>query len=95
LTERDPELTVRAAQLASLAADSMDRTSAARHLVSALPLVPWYLMKDAEGALVRLKPESIPPVEEELNRRSSKPPVTRAADEILRLLLRVELKLRT
>jgi len=95
LGERDPELLVRGAQLAATAGGSEDRSTAARRLVSVLPLVPWYRMNDAEEALVRLKPESIPPVEEERNRRSAKPPAARAADEILRFLLRVELKIRT
>ena len=95
LGERDAELLVRTAQLASAAAERGDRAEAARVLVAALPLAPWYVLKDAEATLLALRPESIPPLREELKLRSSNPPAVRAADEVLRILLRVELKLRT
>jgi len=90
LEEHDPELLVRLAQMAASAADQADRTRAAAALVNALPTAPWFVWKDAELALVALAPQSLAPVAAELDRRSSQPPLARAADEVLRMLLRIK-----
>ena len=94
LTERDPELLGRLAQIAPSVADPRDRASAARGLVSSLARLPWFVWKEAEEALVALAPESVLPIDAEVSRRLSNPPVTRAGDEILRMLLRLKTKLR-
>ena len=94
LAEDDPEILVRMAAIASTGADSTDRSQAARRLVQILPRVPWHASKDAEQALLALSSESAAPVIAERQRRSSAPAGTRAADEVLRVLLRLEEKLR-
>jgi hypothetical protein len=94
LAERDPELLCRLAQIASSVADAPDRASAAVGLVSVLARLPWFVWKEAEEALVALAPESAPPIDAELSRRLSNPPLARAGDEILRMLLRLKPKLR-
>jgi len=95
LAERDPELLCRIAQIASSVGDDPgDRASAAGDLVSSLARLPWFVWKEAEEALVALAPESVPPIDAEVSRRLSNPPVTRAGDEILRMLLRLKTKLR-
>jgi len=90
LVERDPELLARLAQIASSVADSRDRASMAAGLVSALARLPWFVWKDAEEALVALAPESVSAIDAELSRRSSNPPLARAGDEVLRMLLRLK-----
>jgi hypothetical protein len=90
LAERDPELLVRLAQIASSVADPDDRARAAVGLVGALARLPWFVWKEAEAALVALAPESVPAMDAELSRRSSSPPLVRAGDEVLRMLLRVK-----
>jgi len=92
LAERDPELLVRIARITAAVADSADRFTAARKLVGVLAGLPWYLIKETETALEALAPESLLPIEAELERRASNP--TRAGDEVFRLLLRLEEKLR-
>ena len=94
LTEGDAEIVVRIAQLAAAVTGSEDRARAASALVQVLPAVPWHAAKDAEEALLALAPESVPPVAAERQRRSAKPATVRAGDEVLRLLLRLEVKLR-
>jgi len=94
LAERDPELVARLAQIASSIANQHDRVSAAVGLVAALGSLPWFVRKEAEEALVALAPESLQAIEAELFRRSSKPRLTRARDEVLRTLLRVKATLR-
>jgi len=94
LAEQDPELLGRLAQIAASVEDPVDRASAAGSLVTALARLPWFVWKEAEEALVALAPESVPPIDAEVSRRLSNPPVTRAGDEILRMLLRVQMKLR-
>jgi hypothetical protein len=93
LAERDPELLVRLAQLASSAADTRDRAFAAAGLVGVLPRLPWFVWKEAEEALVALVPESVPAMDVELGRRLSNPPLVRAGDEVLRMLLRLKTRL--
>ncbi|MGO9262356.1 MAG: hypothetical protein ACLQU1_39650 [Bryobacteraceae bacterium] len=90
LAERDPELLVRLAQIASSVADAHDRACAAVGLVGVLARLPWFVRKEAEAALVALAPESVPAMDAELSRRSSNPPPVRAGDEVLRMLLRVK-----
>jgi hypothetical protein len=94
LAERDPELLARLAQIASGAANPPDRVSAAARLVGVLGCLPWFVWKEAEEALVALAPESVPAIDAELFRRSSKPPPMRARDEVLRTLLRLKTTLR-
>jgi hypothetical protein len=90
LAERDPELLVRLAQIASSAADICDRAFAAAGLVSVLPRLPWFVWKQAEEALLALAPESVPAIDAEFGRRLSNPPLVRAGDEVLRMLLRLK-----
>ncbi|MGP8244889.1 MAG: HEAT repeat domain-containing protein [Bryobacteraceae bacterium] len=94
LAERDPELVARAARIASSAANAQDRVSAAESLVRVLGHLPWYVWKDAEEALAALAPQSLAAIDTELIRRSSKPPLVRARDEVLRTLLRLNATLR-
>jgi hypothetical protein len=94
LAERDPELLARLAQIASAVANPRDRVFAAVGLVSVLGRLPWFVWEEAEEALVALAPESVPAIDAELLRRSSKPPLVRARDEVLRTLLRIKTKLR-
>jgi hypothetical protein len=94
LAERDPESIARLAQIASSIADPSGRVRAAVGLVAALGHLPWFVWKEAEEALVALAPESVPAVDGELLRRSSKPPSVRAGDEVFRMLLRVKTALR-
>jgi len=94
LAERDPELLARLAQIASAAANPPDRVSAASRLVGVLGRLPWFVWKEAEEALVALAPDSVPAIDAELIRRSSKPPLVRARDEVLRTLLRLKPTLR-
>ena len=94
LAERDPELVARLAQIASSITNPGDRVSVALGLVAALGHLPWFVWKDAEEALVALAPESVPAIDAELFRRSSKAPLVRAGDEILRMLSRVKTTLR-
>jgi len=93
LDEQDPGFLVSAARIAARAANTRDRAAAAAALVEKLPGVPWYAWKDAEEALVALGPESAPLIEAELSRRAARPPIVRAADEVLRMLLRLKGKL--
>jgi len=92
LDARDPEVLVRIARITAAVADSADRFTVARKLVGILARLPWYLIKEAETTLEALGPESLLPVEAELERRASNS--RRAADEVFRLLLRLEDKLR-
>jgi hypothetical protein len=95
LAERDPELVARLAQIASSIANPNDRVSVAVGLVAALGRrLPWFVWKEAEEALVALAPESVPAIDAELFLRSSKPPLVRARDEVLRTLVRVKTTLR-
>ena len=94
LAERDPELLARLAQIASSVANPSDRVSVAVGLVAALGRMPWFVWKEAEEALLALAPDSIPAIDAELFRRSSKAPLARAADEVLRTLLRLKTMLR-
>lgn len=94
LAECDPELVARLAQIASSVADSEDRTSVAVGLVAALGHLPWFVWKEAEEALAALAPESVPPIDAEVFRRSSKPQLARARDEVLRMLQRLKKALR-
>ena len=94
LAEHDPEILVRIAIIASTAANSADRSQAASRLLEVLPRIPWHASKDAEQALLALNPESVAPLTTERHRRSSASAGTRAADEVLRMLLRLEEKLR-
>jgi hypothetical protein len=94
LAECDPELVARLAQIASSVADSCDRASVSGALVGALPHLPWFVWKEAEEALVALAPESVPAMNAELSRRLSNPPLMRAGDEVLRMLLRLDVHLR-
>ena len=94
LAECDPELVVRLAQIASSIADPTDRVSVAASLVAVLSRLPWFVWKEAEEALVALAPESVPAIDAELSRRSSKAPLVRASDEVLRMLLRLKKTLR-
>jgi len=93
LAENDPELLGRLAQIAASVEDPGDRAFAARGLVSSLARLPWFVLKEAEEALVALAPESVPPIDAEVSRRLSNPPLVRAGDEILRMLRRVQTKL--
>jgi hypothetical protein len=95
LSEADPEIAVRMAQLAQGVATVDERRTAAAHLLSALPELPWYLWEDAAGALIALAPESAPIITGEIGRRSAAPAGRRAADEVLRMLLRIQSKLAT
>jgi hypothetical protein len=90
LAERDPELLARLARIASSAADTRDRALAAASLVTVLPRLPWFVWKQAEEALAALAPESVPAMDAELGRRLSNPPLVRAGDEVLRMLLRLK-----
>ena len=94
LAERDPELLARLAQTTSSVANPGDRVAVAVGLVAALGRMPWFVWKEAEEALVALAPESMPAIDAELFRRSSKAPLARAADEVLRTLLRLKTMLR-
>jgi len=94
LAERDPEMLASLAHLASSIADPRDRASVAVGLVRALSRLPWFVWKEAEEALVALAPESLPVIDAELSRRLSNPPLVRARDEILRILLRLKTTLR-
>jgi hypothetical protein len=94
LTERDPELVARLARIASAVADPHDRAAAAVRLVDVLGALPWFLWKEGEESLAALAPESMPAIDAELTRRSSKPPLARAQDEVLRTLLRLRTTLR-
>jgi hypothetical protein len=90
LAERDPELLTRLAHIASSVAESRDRACAAAALVGVLGRLPWFVCKEAEEALVALAPESVPSIDAELSRRLSNPPLVRAGDEVLRMLLRLK-----
>ena len=94
LAEQDPELLGRLAQIAASVEDPVDRASAAGVLVRSLGRLPWFVWKEAEEALVALAPESVPAIDAELSRRSSKAPLVRASDEVLRMLLRLKKTLR-
>lgn len=94
MAERDPELVARLAQIASKVADPDDRVSAAVGLVAALSRLPWFVWKEAEEALVALAPESVSAIDAELFRRSSKPRLVRARDDVFRMLLRLRTTLR-
>jgi hypothetical protein len=94
LAERDPELLARLAQIASSVANPSDRVSVSAGVVAALARMPWFVSKEAEEALVALAPESMPAIDAELFRRSAKAPLARAADEVLRTLLRLKTMLR-
>lgn len=94
LSECDPELVARLARIASSVANPSDRVSVAANLVATLGRLPWFVSKEAEEALVALAPESVPAIDAELFRRSSKPPLVRACDEVLRTLLRLKTTLR-
>jgi hypothetical protein len=94
LAERDPELLAKLARIASSIADPRDRASSAVALVGVLGHLPWFVWKEAEEALVKLAPESVPAIDAELIRRSSKAPLVRARDEVLRTLLRMKTTLR-
>jgi hypothetical protein len=89
LAERDPEMLARLAQMASSVADPCDRAFAAAGLVGVLARLPWFVWKEAEQALAALAPESVPAIRAELSRRLSNPPLVRAGDEVLRMLLRL------
>ncbi len=93
LSDPDPEIAVRMAQFAGGTGIPEERSVAAAHLISALPQLPWYLWKDAETALRALAPESAPWITGEIARRSSAPVIRRAADETLRMLLRIQSKI--
>jgi hypothetical protein len=84
LSEQDPEVIVRLAQIASVAAQSEDRAVAAAHLVGSLVDLPWYLRDDSQTALLALVPESVAPITTALRQRSLNP--ARAADEMFRTL---------
>jgi hypothetical protein len=90
LAERDAELLVRLAQIASAVADPRDCAGAALGLAGALGRLPWFVWKEAEEALAALAPESCPAIDAELSRRLSNPPFVRAGDEVLRMLLRLK-----
>jgi hypothetical protein len=90
LAECDPELVARLAQIASSVADPTDRVSVAVSLVAVLSHLPWFVWKEAEEALAALAPESVPAIYAEVFRRSSKAPLVRASDEVLRMLLRLQ-----
>ena len=92
LSEDDPEITAHVARLAVDVADLTDAAAAAAHLVSVLPTLPWFVREEAEHALVTLAPASQAIVESEIARRSARPLAERAADETLRMLLRVKSK---
>lgn len=94
LAECDPELVARLAQIASSVANPTDRATAAADLVATMGRLPWFSWEEADEALVALAPESVPAIDAELFRRSSKAPLVRAGDEILRMLLRVKTTLR-
>jgi hypothetical protein len=94
LAERDPELLARLAQIASSVANPSDRVSVSAGVVAALARMPWFVSKEAEEALVALAPESMPEIDAELFRRLAKAPLARAADEVLRTLLRLKTMLR-
>ncbi len=89
LDEQDPELLVSAAHIATACAGPEDRAAAAAVLVGKLGAVPWHAQEDAEAALLALAPESIPAIQAELSRRAARPPLVRASDEVLRMLLRL------
>jgi hypothetical protein len=93
LSEDDPEITTHVARLAVGVAGRTDSTTAVTHLVSVLPTLPWFVCKEAEDALVGLAPASEGVVESEIVHRSARPLAERAADETLRMLLRVKSKL--
>jgi hypothetical protein len=95
LRESDPELLVRAGQIAARVSDPAGRAEASEALIATLERVPWHVWKDAEETLFALAPETLPPLEEELGRRCSRPPAVRASDEVLRMLLRLKAKLDT
>jgi hypothetical protein len=92
LAERDPELLARLAQMAASVADPCGRAFAAVGLVSVLARLPWFVWKEAEQALAALAPESVPAMDAELSRRLSNPPLVRAGDEVLRMLLRLRVR---
>jgi hypothetical protein len=94
LAERDPVLLTRLAQIASSVAEPSDRACAAVGLVSVLARLPWFVWKEAEQALAALAPESVPSIDAEMSRRLSNPPLVRAGDEVLRMLLRLKNTLR-
>jgi hypothetical protein len=95
LAERDPELLARLAQMASSVADPCGRAFAAGGLVNVLARLPWFVWKEAEQALAALAPESVPAIQAELSRRLSNPPLVRAGDEVLRMLLRLKAALQS
>ena len=88
----DAEMRARLAQLAAVTANSDDRSTAATNLVASFPELPWYAREGAENALVALAPESMAAVQDEITRRSSLPTLVRAADEVLRTLVRINTK---
>jgi hypothetical protein len=90
LTERDPEVVARLAQIAASVPNHADRATAAAGLVATLGCLPWFVAQEAEEALVALAPQSVPAIDAELFRRSSKAPLARASDEVLRTLMRLK-----
>jgi hypothetical protein len=88
--ERDPELLARFAQIALSIADTDGRSRTAAALVSVLAALPWFAREDAEVSLVGLAPESRAAIDADVARRLARPPLARAGDEVLRMLLRIK-----
>ncbi len=75
LSEQDPEIVLRAAQIAANQGSRGDRTAAAQALLNVLPLAEWYLHDDLSDCPAALAPESTPLIESEARRRSGAVPV--------------------
>jgi len=93
LHETDAELIARVTRIAAQAAPSNDRAGASEKLVAALERLPWHAVKDAEETLLSMAPESVPAIQAEQRRRAARPPLVRAGDEVLRMLVRLSGKL--
>lgn len=90
LGESDEELVVGGAQLGAGFASKEDRALMAHRLIGFLSSASWHLQEDIETALVALRDEAAPEIEEEIARRMGQPEEVRAVDARMRSLLRVK-----
>ena len=89
LEEKDPELVVHGARMATLLAPDNEKPDVVASVLRVLPQAPWYLKEEATECLKALYGWGEPLIENEIARRNQEPPFKRAVDDSLLTLLRL------
>lgn len=89
LHDQDPEIAARAAAIAFMVADEVDKKLAVKRLIEVLPAADWMLQGEIEAWLSKNVDVALPEISKEIERRLVAPASFQAKDDVLRLLLNI------